>query len=378
MVIALNKKILVLSNSDIGLWNFRKELFSKLSEEGFDVYISCPFGNKVPLLVSLGFIYMETAVDRRGKNMIRDAFLFFHYIRLLSVLHPDLVMTYTIKPNLYGGIACRIKKIPYFINVTGLGTVFQRKGLLRLVVTRFYRTALKAAFYVLFENEENLNFFTNKKIVRGTQAVRMHGAGVNLTEFPFKRMIPCDECRFLFIGRIMKEKGVDELLAASKTIRTSFANAKFLLIGEYQEDYAEKIQHAAEAGNIRYMGFQADIRPFIERCHCVVLPSYHEGLSNALLEAAAMGRPLIASDIPGCREVILPGTNGYLCTAKSAGSLVDSMKKFMMLDDECKQKMGSASRMLAENRFDRGEVVEKTAGLVRQIMNRPDDKGGSL
>lgn len=365
----MRKKVLILANSDVGLYNFRKELIARLLAEDFLVFLSLPFGPRVPGLVALGCSFIETPVDRRGKNFFHDLSQLKHYGRILRFIQPDVVVTYTIKPNLYGGLACRFRKVPCIANITGLGTAFQKNGLLQSMVTLLHRLALKNAGSVIFENSRIRQFFLNKRIVKREQAVCMPGAGVNLKEFPLIEMDFDGTCRFLFIGRIMKEKGIDELLEAAKEIRKTYKNAAFELIGQTEDDYSAALKHANAEGVLDYRGFQNDVRPFICRCHCVVLPSYHEGMSNALLEAAAMGRPLIASDIPGCRETVLPDINGFLCDAKSSESLARCFKKFIRLGDICKRKMGTASRKHAEDVFDRARVVETTVSLIKTIRH---------
>jgi len=363
----MKKKVLILANSDVGLYNFRKELIVRLLVEGFLVFLSVPFGPRVPELVALGCSFIETPVDRRGKNLFRDLSQLKHYCKILHSIRPNAVVTYTIKPNLYGGLACRLKKVPYIANITGLGTAFQKSGLLQIMVMLLHRLALKTANRVVFENADNYQFFLNKRIVEHGQSACMPGAGVNLNEFPFMEMVFDGTCRFLFIGRIMKEKGIDELFEAAKTIRKTYKNASFEFIGQTEDNYSAVLKQQAADGVLQYHGFQGDVRPFVSRCHCVVLPSYHEGMSNALLEAAAMGRPLIASDIPGCREAVQPDVSGFLCDAKSSQSLARCLERFILLDDVCKLEMGMASRKHVEDVFDRKQVVEAIVNLIKAI-----------
>lgn len=360
---------MILANNDIGLWRFRRELLTRLLEKGFEVHISLPFGSHIHELTAMGCIFTQTSFQSRGKNPFHDAALFLHYCRLVRELHPALVICYTIKPNIYGGLACRVFETPYAANITGLGSVYQHKGALRAVVTKLYRFALCKAHTVFFENSENLRFFLGKRVVSAAQAVLVPGAGVNLSQYPFTPLPYETPYRFLFIGRLMKEKGVQELLCAARKIVRQFPGTEFEIVGEAPENDGLTEPETVTDGSIRFLGFQEDVRPCIRRCHCVVLPSYHEGLANALLEAAAMGRPLIASSVPGCREAVLPGINGYLCDARSCESLARCLKRFILLPDSAKRRMGEASRRHVETMFDRNAVVSTALERLQAALS---------
>lgn len=365
----MSRKILILANNDTGLWRFRRELLMRLLDEGFEVHISLPFGTHIGKLTAMGCIFTQTPFCSRRKNPFRDAGLLLHYCRLVRELRPVLVVCYTIKPNIYGGLACRFLKTPCVANITGLGSVYQHGGPLRAMVTKLYRAALKNARVVFFENSDNLRFFLSEHIVSAAQTALVPGAGVNLSEYPFTPM-PCEKpYRFLFIGRLMKEKGLQELLCAARETIRQFPGTEFEIVGEAPESGGFTEKKTEADSTIRFLGFQEDVRPFIRRCHCVVLPSYHEGLANALLEAAAMGRPLIASNIPGCREAVLPGINGYLCDVRSCESLARCLRRFILLPDNTKRRMGEASRRHAETAFDRNAVVDMTLGRMKAVLS---------
>lgn len=358
------KRILILANFDVGLYKFRKELIQELLNQGNEVYISLPDGELVRSLENMGCKFVNTAVDRRGINPKTDAKLMFFYKKLIKKLHPDLVITYTIKPNIYGGLMCRMLRVPYAVNITGLGTAFQSESAVKKLVTFLYKIALKKAKVVFFENIGNKQTFLDLHILKEKQICVLNGAGVNLAEYPFCEYPSENETRFLFIGRVMKEKGVDELFEAAERIKKQHSDVFFDVVGPLEDDYKSKLEELVQKGVIVYHGYQKDVKPFIENCHCFVLPSYHEGMANTLLEAGAMGRPLITSNIHGCLEAVEEGRNGYLAEAKSAESLLGQLEKFLGLSYEERKGMGQASREVVQEKFDKKKVVGKT---VREI-----------
>lgn len=360
------KKILILTNFDVGLYKFRKELIQEFLKQGNEVYISLPNGELVRNLESMGCKFVNTFIDRRGINPKTDAKLMFFYRKLIRKLHPDLVITYTIKPNIYGGLMCRILHVPYAVNITGLGTAFQRESMVKKLVTFLYKIALKKAKVVFFENVGNKQTFLDLNILKEKQICVLNGAGVNLTEYPLCEYPSEDEIRFLFIGRVMKEKGVDELFEATERIQKQYSDVFFDVVGPMEDDYKARIEELVQKGVILYHGYQKDVKPFIENCHCFVLPSYHEGMANTLLEAGAMGRPLITSNIHGCLEAVEEGNNGYLAEAKDTESLLEQMEKFLVLTYEEKRKMGQASRKVIQEKFDKKKVVGKTIKEIEQ------------
>ena len=354
-------KILVLANNDVGLYQFRRELLAEMIARGNEVYISLPDGELVVPLCDMGCHFIDTPIDRRGINPATDLKLFSAYKRLLRKLKPDLVVTYTIKPNIYGGLACRMKKVPYAANITGLGTAFQKKGALRTLVTLMYRTALKKAKTVFFENAGNMQTLLDEGIVRREQCCLLSGAGVNLDHYQPAEYPENDApVRFLFIGRVMREKGIDELFSAMDRLHSENVPCSLDVLGYYEEDYAEAIERYTAAGWLRYHGQQKDVRPFIADSHCFVLPSHHEGMANTNLECAAMARPLITSNIHGCKEAVIDGESGFLCEPKNADSLYEAMKRFSTLPADERRKMGTRGREHMEKVFDKRIVVENT------------------
>ena len=356
-------RVMILANFDVGLYRFRKELIQELLKNN-EVVISLPYGELVPSLEKIGCKFINTPVDRRGINPITDIKLLFIYRKILKCEKPDLVITYTIKPNVYGGIMCRILHIPYAINITGLGSAFEKGGILKKLVTILNKVACKKAKVVFFENEENRSFFIKEKIVKKEQTYRLNGAGVNLEDYQVTEYPVAEKTRFLFMGRVMAEKGIDELFTAMRKLIIDGEKCELNILGGCEEDYKEKIDKYEMEGWLHYYGYQKDVRPFIEESHCFVLPSWHEGMANSNLESAASGRPVITSNIPGCKEAVEDGRSGFLVAPKDAKHLGRIMKKFMELPYEKKRDMGLAGRKHMEDYFDKKCIVAETMKML--------------
>lgn len=357
-------KFLIITNHSYMLWQFRRELIAQLQTRG-EVVISMPFVGHEDDFQAMGIRCIHTDVDRRGINPKTDLKLYHTYKALLKAERPDMVVTYSIKPNIYAGFACRQLHIPYCVNVQGLGTAFQKEPI-ATVVTMMYKTALKKAKTVFFENQVNAEEFVKRGIVPASQETILNGAGVNLDVYK-QQPYPSEEdgIHFLFLGRIMKEKGIDELFEAAKNLKKKYGDKiQFDLVGFFEDEYKETVEQLAADGVVKFHGFQSDPKPFYAKSHCVVLPSYHEGMSNVLLEAAATGRALIASDIPGCREAVDDGVNGYLCKKMDYASLESCLERFMTLHANAHCEMGIQGRQKMENEFDKNTVVEKTVAAI--------------
>lgn len=352
-------KILIATNHSYMFYRFRKELVETLMQE-HEVILSTPFVGHEDNLKAMGLRCINTEIDRRSINPFKDMKLLKTYRKMLDDIQPDLVITYSIKPNIYMGSACKAQGIPYVTNVQGLGTAFE-KPVLSNVVSVMYRSALRKARTVFFENEENAQFFLHKNIISAQQMKVLPGAGINLDEYPYVPMRDDGVCSFLFVGRIMKEKGVDEFFTAAKTVKAEFGEkVAFDVVGFYEDAYKETVDHLVADRVINFHGFQTDVHPFYEAADCVVLPSYHEGMSNVLLEGAATGRALITSDIPGCREAVEDGVSGYICPAKDADALYDTMQCFVELPESWRAEMGRRGRERMEKRFSKDAVVAET------------------
>lgn len=353
------------------LYRFRKELIQALMQD-HEVVLSMPFVGHEEDFLTMGVRCINTEVDRRGINPKKDLKLFNAYRRLLNQERPDMVITYSIKPNIYAGIACTLAGISFCANVQGLGTAFQRKGLAQFV-TILYKTALCKAKTVFFENEGNAQEFLTRKIIPAKKIALLPGAGINLNDYPTMPYPQNDALHFLYLGRIMKEKGIDELFCAMRRLHREIGNQVILdLVGFFDDDYESEVNSLVADGIAVFHGFQSEPCPYYAAADCVVLPSYHEGMSNVLLEAAAMGRPVITSNIHGCKEAVVEGVSGLLCEPRNADSLYDAMTKFMKLSREQREAMGRAGRAHMEAEFDKKKVVAETVralGLEVEIAN---------
>ena len=360
----MNKKILILANHFATIYKFRRELVSKLVEEGYEVVISLPFSQDIDKIKALGVRVIDTNVDRKSVNPIKDIILLKDYTKIIKKEKPDLVLAYTIKCNIYGGISCRVNNIPFMANVTGLGSAYYRGGLIKNIVNILYKIGLKKAKSVFFENTSNAQVMIDEKAIKKEQAIVLNGAGVNLERFEYSEMPKDTVTRFIFVGRVMEEKGVNELFEAIRKIRKEYDNVEFTFIGWFEEDYSDIMTQLEEEKIIRYYGYQNDVIPFMKNSHCVILPSYQEGMANVLLEGAALGRAIIATDIPGCRESIVDGVSGLKCKVKDSEDLYDKIKKFVDMDFEEKVEMGKAGRKHMEDVFDKRKVIRETMEVM--------------
>ena len=352
------KKILILANNDIGLYNFRKELLERLLKENYKVYISLPMGDRVKEMEEMGCHYIETEINRHGMNPFQDLKLLLYYKKIMKECKPDYILGYTIKPNIYGAIAARSKKVPFIANITGLGSAVENESIVQKILIMLYKFAFRDVKKVFFQNTANMQFFESKKIAIGKYGL-LPGSGVNLEKYEIQPYPECPKYHFLFISRIMKEKGIDQYLEAAQKIREKYQNTEFHICGFCEEEYEEKLQKLQKEGAITYHGLINNVSEFLKEIHCVVHPTYYpEGLSNVLLEACASGRPIITTNRPGCREVVEDGRNGFVVEERNADDLFHKIEQFILLSDEDKKNMGVFGRKKVENEFNREIVIE--------------------
>lgn len=366
-------KILILANSSDGLYDFRNELVEKLLEKE-QVAASLPDHVKTKELLDEGCKVIHTPINRRGINPIEDIKLFFNYCRLMRQEKPDLVLTYTIKPNIYGGFCCRVMKIPYIATITGLGSAFQKKGMLLGMVVQMYRLGIRKAECVFFQNEENRNIF-EKFGIKGKSSRLVKGSGVNLKRHEMEEYPKGNPVKFLYVGRIMREKGIMEFLLAAEKLHSD--KVCFELLGSCDEDLQDVLDEYEKKGCVKQLGFDPQVHQHLKECSALVLPTYHEGMSNVLMEASATGRPVIATNISGCREIFEEGLTGFGCKPGSAEELIEAIRKFLALSPEQRADMGRKARQKMEKEFDRWKVVKEYMEEIHKSLNK-EDKNGSV
>ena len=330
----------------------------------FDVVASTPFDNCVSDLEQICNRLIQTEFDRRGINPIKDLRLLMTYARIVREERPDLVISYTIKPNIYGGIVSRFRGVPYAVNITGLGSVFEKRGLLQKLVILLYKISLKKARVIFFENSGDRDVFLRETNFPTNKTFVLHGAGVNTSTFYYQQYPNNEFTKFLFIGRVMKEKGIEELLEAGHRLVSEGYKCTLDVVGPCEENYKDILNMYENEGWLTYHGFQTDVRAYIGACDCFVLPSYHEGMANTNLECASSGRVIITSNIPGCKEACINGVSGYLCQAKDSEDLYAKMKKIILSEKEELVKMGIEGRKHMLAQFKKELIVKQTINAL--------------
>ena len=356
-------RIMILANSSGGLYDFRNEVVIALLKKE-EVIVCVPDEIATQKLRTEGCQVVMTPINRRGMNPVQDMSLYRQYRKLLKKYKPDMVLTYTVKPNIYGGFACSRAHIPYITNITGLGTTFERGGMVQKLVTAMYRIALKKADCVFFQNAYNKEVLSQLNI-RGKKEKIVPGSGVNLQKHSPEPYPESTRTEFLFVGRIMKEKGIEEYLEAAGRFHSE--NVKFGILGYCEEAYEERMKQLSQEGIITFYGFDTQVHQYLAEACAIVVPSYHEGMSNVVLEASATARPVLAANINGCKEGIENGVTGFLFEPRNAEALCKEIEHFLKLTREEQEQMGKAARKLMERRFDRQIVV---AAYIEEIERR--------
>lgn len=357
-------RVLILANSSGGLYDFRNEFVEALLTEN-QVFISLPDEVKTKELLAEGAQIIKTPIHRRGMNPLEDLKLCQSYRHLMKELQPDLVVTYTIKPNIYGGLQAARMKIPYISTITGLGGAFDKTGLLLQLIIRMYRVGLKKAACIFFQNAENRNIF-RKFAIRGEKDRLVMGSGVNLERHCYEPYPEEEETHFLFVGRVMKERGILEFVDAAEKLHSE--KVFFDILGACDEDYQEMLDGLESRGIIRQLGFHTEVHPYLTKASAIVVASFHEGMSNTLIEAAATGRPVIASNISGCMEAFEEGKTGFGFTPGRSEELIAAIEKFLKLPYEKRSEMGQAGRRKMEEEFDRKLVTAAYMEEVHRIL----------
>lgn len=368
-------KVLVSANTSWNIYNFRAGLLRALIEHGHEVVVVAPADACTPKLEELGCRCGRVRVDNKGTSVLRDIGLFVSYLRAFRRERPHVFLGYTVKPNIFGSLAARLLGIPVVNNISGLGTTFITENWITRVVKTLYRVALRSSAKVFFQNRSDRDLFVDLKLVRHEQTALLPGSGIDLERFRPARTESLDggaPC-FLLIARLLRDKGIGEFVDAARLVKAEHPEARFQLLGFLDAENrtaipARRVDEWVADGVVEYLGAAEDVRPHIAACHCVVLPSYREGTPRSLLEAAAMGKPLIATDVPGCREVVDHGRNGFLCEVRNSADLARKMLEFMTMSMAEQVEMGQASREKASRQFDERIVVQEYVRAIDGIL----------
>jgi len=364
-------RVLFLANHFHTLHAFRKEMIQAMLEEGHDVYLSLPESSDNAFFEQKGCKVISTPIDRRGINPIKDLTLIWSYYKTIKQVSPDIIFSFTVKPNIYGSYVSNRLHYKQVCNVTGTGATFLKDNWLSKLCRFLYKKTLAKCYKVFFQNTGDRDYFINYKMV-GNNYELLPGSGCNLVEHSYKEMPFFDEIKFIFIGRVMRLKGVDEYLDCAFAVKKNYPNTKFYIAGWNEEnEYKAKVDKAERDGVVEYVGFVKNINEWIEKCHCVILPSYGgEGVPNVLLEASATGRVCIGSNIPGTRDVVDDGVTGFLFEPRNSGALIDVTMRFLSMSSDDMTTMGKKGREKIENEFNRVIVVNKYLNEINMVCSR--------
>lgn len=360
------KKVLLIGNNATGLYKFRNELIQRLLTENYQVFFSTPYNDYIPLLEKMGCTYIRLEYNASGKNPLQELKLMRDYHQRIKQCGCDIALLYTIKPTLYAGLVCRRLSIPYIANITGLSPVLSEPGFLKNICFFLHKFVLKRADMVFFQNQSNMDLFVKRHAV-SNRIKLIPGSGVNLQEHKYERYTEDGKLRILYVGRIVKVKGIDELLEAIEILNSKYNDLIFEMVGSCHSDYQEKIDHMHNKKQIIFHGARMNPHEYMKKAQAVIMPSYSEGMSNVLLEASACGRPILASDVQGCREIVVNGVTGIKFEPHSVNSIVEAIEKFRSLSKEQREQMGTEGRKHVENNFSREIVVNAYMNEIEKI-----------
>jgi glycosyltransferase involved in cell wall biosynthesis len=367
-------KVAIVLNTSWNIYNFRMNFIKSLMDHGHEIHTIAPFDHYTFHLIKAGCIHHNVKMDSRGANLIKDLALTAELGALYYKIKPDVVLHFTIKPNVYGTLAAAALRIPVINNVCGLGTVFLKEGIVSWVAKMLYKISFRFPKKVFFQNPEDKQLFIDKKLVSPKIADLLPGSGINVADFtpaPIKNQV----FTFLFISRLIYDKGIVEYFEAIKVLREYGINARFQLLGAKDPKHkrglpVHVINTWVKEGYIEYLGKADDVRPYINQADCIVLPSYREGSPRSLMEAACMAKPIVATDVPGCRQVVEHGFNGLLCQLQDAGDLAAKMLMMIKIPSAIRQQMGERGRTKMETEFSDTLVANKYLNAIHELSNQ--------
>ena len=368
--------VALLTNNDDDVYCFRKELIEGIIAAGYDMLISCPDGPKFELMKDIPYQYDNPDIDRRGTNVVADFKLMMHYRKLFKEKKPAVVLTYTAKPAVYVSLAAKSLGIPYINNVTGLGSVLNKTGLMRNFIMNLFKLAYSKAACIMFQNDTNMKLAKDLGWVQGDYKL-IPGSGVALERYPVQDYpeggngVDGEMVVFNYIGRVLHDKGVDDYIEAAKRIKKNYPNTEFNMLGfiePTESHYEEDLRVLGEQGIVNYRGSQKDVKPFIARAHAIIHPSiYGEGMSNVLLENAASGRFLITTDNPGCRETVNNDETGFIYMGGNVDEMVKAVERFLAMNNEDRKQRGLKGRKKMMAEFSREVVVKAYLEEIRRL-----------
>lgn len=357
-------RVAIVLNTSWNIYNFRMNFVRALQAEGHEVHTIAPLDNYTHYLTEAGCIHHRVRMDSRGANVIKDSALIFELFTIYKKVKPDIILHYTIKPNVYGTLAAAMLKIPTINNVCGLGTVFLKDNLVSAIAILLYKISFRFASRVFFQNPDDLNLFVNRKLVPKNNVDLLPGSGIDLKKFAPFGFNRNSKFTFLLISRLITDKGILEYVRAVRKLKAEGMDARFQILGAMDPLHkrgikTQVINEWIESGTVEYLGTTDNVRQFIEKADCIVLPSYREGTPRTLLEAASSSKPIIATNVPGCNNVVENKVNGLLCELKDSNDLADKMREMSVLSDETLAQMGIEGRKKMEAEFDENRVIEK-------------------
>lgn len=372
----MSDKVVISINAAWNIYNFRAGLIRTLISHGYEVVAVAPSDEYVHRLKELGCRFIHIPIDCNGTHPGRDLSLLIRYFHILRSERPLAYLGYTVKPNVYGSLAAHMLRVPVINNIAGLGTTFINDSLVTRIVQTLYRIALRKSRRVFFQNADDLELFVSRGLVPPDRTDRLPGSGMDLTRFQPTPALPASERPFVFllVSRMLKDKGVEEFVQAARHVRSRHDAVQFQLLGFVDEANSnsipmERIRCWEKDGVIRYLGKTDDVRSYLANADCVVLPSYREGTPRSLLEAAAMARPIIATNVVGCRDVVDDNVNGLLCEVRNARDLAEKMLRMIKLPPERRQEMGMAGRRKVETQFDEKVVIQKYLNIIADVAS---------
>jgi glycosyltransferase involved in cell wall biosynthesis len=370
--IEANMKIALFINTSWNIYNFRMGLIEGLKRDGHEVHAISPTDEYSRYLIDAGIPHHPVSMDAQGINPIKDFALILRLIKVFSQVKPDLILQFTIKPNIYGSLAAAVLQIPVINNVSGLGAAFQKKNLVHRVASLLYKIAFRVPQKVFFQNEEDQKLFIESKLVSEQKTDLLPGSGINVRKFAPVEYRNNGPFVFLMIARLIMDKGLMEYINAIRIMKARGIDARFQLLGACDSKNERSVnlntvEHWVEEGLIEYLGTTDDVKSFIAEANCVVLPSYREGTPRVLLEAASLCRPIVTTNVPGCRQVVKDKHNGLLCKPKDANSLAEKMEEMTKLPTDQLRQLGINGRKLVETEYDENFVVEKYRNAIKQL-----------